>query len=223
MSSWGFFVFLWFENVLNQSWTVNVVEKNVCKEVLRNLVKESKNFWDFIPWFARVENILDVLLVFLSDWVELNEEFSPLIFVRNTADNKFIQRVAKWYVFQVWNVLKIFSMEGDFFQVGHVTFFFDERKGLDQVIDTTRGNFEGRDSDRANFRCDDLFKQFLAQILGQNDIIVENFIECKHHQSENVVQIGFFRMLFESADKFFMVWNHSRVIFLFYFLGDINS
>jgi hypothetical protein len=141
----------------------------------------------------------------LGDQVQLNEEFRPLIFVRNTSYNEFIQRVAKRYIFQVRNILKIFSLESNFLQVGHVTFFFDKRKGLYQVVNATRGNFEGRDSDWTNFGCDDLFEQFFAQIFRQDDIIVEDFIECEHQQSENVVQIGFLRMLLEGTDKFFMI------------------
>lgn len=115
MGSWSLFMSFGLKNVLNQSWTVNILQKNVWEEMLRNLIKESKNFLDFVPWFSWVDNILDVFFVFLSYLVELDKELSPLILVRNAADNKFIQGVAKWHIFQIRDVLQIFSMESNFF------------------------------------------------------------------------------------------------------------
>jgi hypothetical protein len=113
-------------------------------------------------------------------------------------------------------------LECNFFQVGHVTFFFNKRKRLNQVVNTTGSNLESRDSDGANFLCDYFLKQLFAQIFGEDKIIFEDLIKREHQQSENVVHIRFFGMLFESTDKFFMIRNRSRVIFLFNFFGDID-
>lgn len=94
MDSWSFTVLFWLQNILFQGWSFNVYEENSCKKVLWNLVKEIQNFNDFIPWFIWLYDVFDVFLIHFCDRINLDDELSPLIFIRNAANNEFIQRIA---------------------------------------------------------------------------------------------------------------------------------
>jgi hypothetical protein len=54
------------------------------------LIKECENLWDFIPRLSRIEDEHYVFFIFLGNWIKLDEELCPLIFVGNAVDNKLV-------------------------------------------------------------------------------------------------------------------------------------
>lgn len=186
-------------------------------------MEKSKNLFNLIPWFVWLDNVLDVFFISLSYRSYFYQKFSPLILIRDTINNKFVERMAKRYILQIQYFLKLRFFECYFFKVGHVSLLLNIRKRIYKISDRTWNCFECCDFDRPSVFLDKFFKKRLTDSLVKWNLIFKDFFQSKHKKSINVIEVNFFSMIFVRVYKSFMIRYSGVIVFFFNSFCNISS